>query len=750
MLSNKRMSTWWLLALCVPAWVSANDWPYWRGPEQTGFTREKAVVTNWSPEGENLLWKVPVGGRTTPVVHDGHVYVIGPVGEKVGLQERVICLDADTGKTIWEYRFNVFHTDIVENRVGWTAVVVDPESGNVYAHTTGGLMLALSRDGKLIWSHSMTEEFGRISGYGGRLMTPIVDENRVVVSYLNSSWGAQAKGQHRYVAFNKNTGDVMWWATPGGKPLDTTYATPLVAVIGGMRMLIAPNADGNCYGLDARSGETLWSFKLSKRGLNTSPAYDGNLVYFSHSEENHETTKMGSIIAVDATKRGDITESGLVWRIDGVTAGYSSPAVGNGRVYFVDNSANLYALDAKTGKEHWQYGLGRVGKASPVVTADGVIYVGEQNGIFHILKDEGDKCTSLDRDEFKRDDNLVVELFGSPAVAKGRVYFMTRYNTYCLGKKDTPKQTVPIPQPEETKLKGNAGIAAAKLQVWPAEITLKPGQSADFLASLVTGGNKRLGLRNCFWTLEGFKGRVDVEGSKGEAKLTAPIEANHAEGKLTVMWQDITASARVRVIPALPINVDFESMVTGSVPPGWIGVKGKTKVVEREGTHVLQKLAPKTRPSPPFMRMRGYATPPIDGGCTVRADMLSEQKKVFKPDMGLINSRYRLIAMGMARKLRIDSWSPVPRVMHDVPFQFEPDKWYTVIFDVKHDGDKALVRGKIWPRGEDEPSEWTIEFTDPYPNTSGSAGLYAYSFGTTAGKDGPSTYFDNFQVKRND
>ncbi len=746
----RRPFGWVAVVLCSQVCVPANDWPSWRGPEQSGLTRENGIVTSWSQDGENLLWKVPVGGRTTPVVHDGRVYSIGPVGERGSLQERVICLDANTGRTIWEYRFNVFHTDIVMNRVGWTSVAVDPETGNVYAHGTGGEMLALDRDGGLIWSHSMTEEFGRISGYGGRLMTPVVDENRVVVSYLNSSWGRQAMGRHRYVAFDKINGDVLWWSTPGGKPLDTTYATPLVAVIDGVRMLIAPNADGNCYGLDARTGERLWSFKLSKRGLNTSPVVFENHVYFSHSEENHDTTKMGRIVAVDASKRGDITKDGEVWRFDGVTAGYSSPAAANGRVYFVDNSANLYALDARTGRQYWQYELGRVGKGSPVVTADGVIYVGEQNGVFHILKDEGDKCVSLDREQFSRDDNLVVELFGSPAVADGRVYFMTRYETYCLGQKSTPGQEAAIPIVAEKVLKGPAAIEAGKLQIRPAELTFRPGETVDVLASLVLPGNKPLGIRNCFWTVDGFGGRIDVEGSKGNARLIAPVASEYAEGTVTAVWQDQTVKARVRVIPSLPISVDFESMATGSVPPGWVGVKGKTKVVELDGQHVLQKLSPKKRPSPPFMRMRGYATPPIEGGCTVQADMLSEQKKVFKPDMGLINSRYRLIAMGMARKLRIDSWSPIPRVMHDASFQFKPDTWYTMIFDVRKQGNNTRVRGKIWPRGEDEPETWAIEFVDTHPNKSGSAGLYAYSFGTTAGKDGPATYFDNFQVKRND
>ena len=44
----------------------AGDWASWRGPEQVGRSREKAVVTQWSEGGENLLWKVPIGGEAAP------------------------------------------------------------------------------------------------------------------------------------------------------------------------------------------------------------------------------------------------------------------------------------------------------------------------------------------------------------------------------------------------------------------------------------------------------------------------------------------------------------------------------------------------------------------------------------------------------------------------------------------------------------------------------------------------------------
>jgi hypothetical protein len=108
-----------------------------------------------------------------------------------------------------------------------------------------------------------------------------------------------------------------------------------------------------------------------------------------------------------------------------------------------------------------------------------------------------------------------------------------------------------------------------------------------------------------------------------------------------------------------------------------------------------------------------------------------------------------MIVMGRG-KIRVESWSPMPRVRHDVDFDWETNAWYRVKFQVKPEGDKALIRGKVWQRDLEEPQEWTIETADPYPNRTGSAGLYAYSTHTTAKSDGPEVYYDNFQVTQND
>ena len=79
------------LLLTLASTVEASDWPLWRGPFQNGTSAETGLVSGWSPEGENLLWKAAFIGRSTPVVVHGRVCVIGRVGEGVEKQESVAC-----------------------------------------------------------------------------------------------------------------------------------------------------------------------------------------------------------------------------------------------------------------------------------------------------------------------------------------------------------------------------------------------------------------------------------------------------------------------------------------------------------------------------------------------------------------------------------------------------------------------------------------------------------------------------------
>ncbi|HMF18704.1 MAG TPA: PQQ-binding-like beta-propeller repeat protein, partial [Gemmataceae bacterium] len=240
----------WVFVLLALLTVTAGaaDWAHWRGPWQTGASPEIGLPARWSPNPNvpesNLIWKAPYGCRSTPIVMKGRVYIINGVGHGVTQQERVMCLDADSGTVLWERKFNVFHTDIVSVRLGWASLAGDPKTGNIYGHSTAGLFFGYDKDGKLLWSHSLIEEFGRFTGYGGRVTTPTVDGDLVIVGMINSSWGDQ-KGGNRWLAVNKMTGVPVWWADSGLPPRDSFYAVPAVGVINGQRLLVCGGADGS-------------------------------------------------------------------------------------------------------------------------------------------------------------------------------------------------------------------------------------------------------------------------------------------------------------------------------------------------------------------------------------------------------------------------------------------------------------------------------------------------------------------------
>src|SRR5215216_1476322 len=123
---------------------SRSDWTEWRGPARDGISQEKGLPTRWSPKGENLAWKAPYGGRSAPIVLGDRVYIQNSAGKGETLQECVMCLNADTGRMIWEYKFNVFLSDVPPHRVGWAAPAADPATGNIYAYGVGGMFVALN------------------------------------------------------------------------------------------------------------------------------------------------------------------------------------------------------------------------------------------------------------------------------------------------------------------------------------------------------------------------------------------------------------------------------------------------------------------------------------------------------------------------------------------------------------------------------------------------------------------------------
>lgn len=745
--------------------ILAGDWSNWRGPLGTGVSTEKNLPSKWSPDpskaDNNLVWRAPYGGRTTPIVQQGRLYMIGRDGEGISEQERVLCFDANTGKLVAEHRFNVFHTDIVSVRLGWTNLVGDPETGNIYAHGTQGLLFCFDKDLKVVWQKSLTEEFGRVSGYGGRVTSPIVDEDLVIIGFLNASWGDQAIGRNRFLAMKKKTGEIVWWSSTGIQPKDTYYSTPVVGMIHGQRTMVSGGGDGGVHAFQVRTGKKLWSYLIGPGSINCSPVLNGDLVYIGQGEENDGENTQGRVVCLDGSKVVD-GKPALVWKVDGIKVKFASPVLDGDNLYLCGDTGQLYCLDAKTGKQKWDYLYGKNTKGSPVL-ADGKLYLAEVNSKFHILKPTETGIEKLHTQFFRsKNGTEEIEINGSPAISNGRIYFMTGSDLFCIGSKDPSNS-----ETDAAAQKEPAAGEVAQIALFPADVAVKPGTPLKLeLRGFDAGGRFVRTLEEGEWSLAGQRPPEGVipapsaapavpppalaavlEGA-GESRLLKVAPAPPAQfGRVVAKFGKLSCEARVRVVPNLPYKPNFANIPDGRTPGGWINCAGKYAMVPYEGRKVLKKLA--VNPSPLVSRANAYITLPDAKNYMIESDVLGTKVRDDLPDMGLIANRYTLMLAGNTQQLRLVSWDALPRVDKSIAFPWKQGVWYRMKLTSQMDGTALLVRGKVWPREAIEPDAWTVEFRDTVPNSEGSAAIYANATGILEGKVGCEVLFENVNISPN-
>lgn len=686
------------------------DWPSWRGPHQNGISDETGLIDSWDPAtDENVLWKNDeLGGISTPIVLRGKLYTIvrsEPGTHREG--EKVVCVDAATGKKIWENVFNVYLSDVPAERVGWSNCVGDPATGHIYVLGVCGLLQCIDGEkGTTIWKHSLNEETGLLTTYGGRTNSPVLFEDLVIISGVTTGWGDVARPAHRFMAYDKKTGELVWMNGTRPLPEDTTYSVPVLAPLAGQAAMVFGSGDGGIHAWQPRTGKPIWAFYLSRRGINTSPIVDGDRIYAGHAEENLVGSSMGSIVAIDGSKTGDITQSGELWRNPGMV-GKSSPLLIDGRVYAFDDGAKLYIIDAANGKPVGKpvKMIGTIMRSSPVY-GDGKIYAATTSA-WHIFEPTktGAKLTHKLR--------LNEEVTGSPIISHGRIYLPTGDRIYCLAAKDSKPAMAKANSakpPEETPR--GSDDEPAQVQVVPAEVLLKPGTQQKFTVKLYNARGQFLRNSPASFALTG-PGEVNKEGN-----YLAASEGAHTATILTAKVGNLQSQARIRVVPELPWKFDFAD---GEVPVTWIGARYRHVVRDVDGDKSMVKVTtiPKGTRSQSWMGHTDFHD------YTVQADVRGALTNNKMPDAGVIAQRYTLDLMGASQQVQIRSWTPqLERFSKSVPFAWKPDTWYTLKFRAATDGGKAVLKGKVWKRGEPEPEEWTIEAVDEAPNLVGSPGLF--------------------------
>lgn len=711
------------------------DWSHWRGPTLDGHAHMSNLPTSWSPKGENLVWRIEdFAARSSPVAMNGRMYAIcRAFPETTREGEKTVCFDPKTGELIWENIHNVFLSDVPAERVGWSSPVCDSETDRVYKLSVGCLLQCLDGEtGKVVWEHSLLEEQGMLSTYGGRTNFPVIFEDLVIVSGVHTGWAETALPAQRVMAYDKRDGRLIWTYSTRPRPEDTTYSTPVFAVLNGQDAMVFGGADGSIYAVQPRTGKLIWEYKASPRGVSTTPLVDENgIVYCGHSEQDWaDRTVLGGLFAFDGNVTGEITEDQLLWKIPAFGAGRSAPLKIGDRLYAVDNSGLMLILDAATGKEIAKQKLGRIMFAS-LLYGDGKIYAAESTGRFYILEptDKGVKILSQARL------NDGSEVFGSPIAFDGRIYLPTNVAMYCIGAAENDSQPTPLPA-RQVAAPGPDPDQVAHIQIAPAEWMAWAGQKTDFAVLGFNAHGHSLG--------EVEDAQIEIKGG-GEIidhQFVTPMVNGPQAIYVTAKKGALESVARFRVIPSLPWSFDFED---GKVPATWTGAayRHQPKDLEDGGKGLV-----KISTIPKGTRSQSWIGPTDMSNYTIQADFFATGTKAGKPvadlpNVGLIAQRYAIELQG-SNQLQIRSWTPrlEQRFAKTMPFDWKPKTWYTVKFQSENVADGVTLRAKVWPRDTAEPKVWVIEATDTTPDLKGAPGLVGNSTDSEF-------YIDNVQVHAN-
>jgi hypothetical protein len=274
-----------------------------------------------------------------------------------------------------------------------------------------------------------------------------------------------------------------------------------------------------------------------------------------------------------------------------------------------------------------------------------------------------------------------------------------------------------------------------------------------------------------------MNGKFDDAG-KLTADRTDVSSAGAFQGVLAADG-NVNGTLRGRILPNLPIKVDFEGVKLnemtgpgiGNEPPApepgkpapaagptnwntvepptpfaypplaWSGARFRFEVRKAPGEGGNLALC-KTIDNKLFQRGQIFIGHPDMKNYTIEADVLTEGNKRKMSDIGLINQRYLVTLRGNAREMELSS--NLERIKQTVPFTLTPNEWYHLKLrvDMAKDG-SGTVRAKAWKKGDAEPAAWTLEYLDGHAHTNGAPGFFSLS------PQDQRAWIDNIEVKQN-
>jgi outer membrane protein assembly factor BamB len=390
-----------------------------------------------------------LGLCSSPTIDGNRVYVVSNRGE-------VLCLDlngqadGNAGPYIDEGRY-MRDARVWPDKPGrCDARNVPPQAEPAEVHAT---------DGDIIWKYDFISELDVWPQDAVDCSILVLDD----YLYVCTSNGVDRSHKKipspnapDLIVLDKHSGKLLAVMDPplGNAIFHGDWSSPTLARIGQRTLIVWGGGDGVCYafdaqftpGTDGKPGRLnkVWSFDCNPpvnklrdgkplpynqnsegpSEIIATPVIHDQRVYVTVGQDSRHGMGPGCFSCIDATREGDITETGKVWQSLDVQRSFSSAAVADGLVFIADFTGVLRCLDVATGATYWTHDLKKRVFASPLV-ADGKVFIGTEAGVMLVAAAKKEKQII---GEVKVDGPI----YATPVVANGVLYVASQKTLYAV------------------------------------------------------------------------------------------------------------------------------------------------------------------------------------------------------------------------------------------------------------------------------------------------------------------------------
>ncbi|MFH1747630.1 MAG: PQQ-binding-like beta-propeller repeat protein [Planctomycetota bacterium] len=412
-----RLFCWLVVASLLSvgsAGAADGEWSQWGGPKRDFTCTSSDLAASWPADGPHQVWSVPLGTGHSSIIVDGDtIYTMCRRGD----QDAVVALDAQTGATHWETKYDAPPTPGMQLDFGAgphsTPLIVGDKLFTV------GAMVHLhcldKQTGKILWSHPLMDELGASNlrrGYGA---SPIAYQDLVIMN-TGSGRGGDGPG---LVAFKQETGEIVWKS----KRYGAGYSSPILVSFNDEDHLVVA-LGGDRLGLDPKTGEVKWSCQVDSQSfgimgtplwiepdtLLCSAGYGGGTRLFklSVAEEGYQIEELWHYRKMQVVH-------GTLARIGDMVCGSHAGSFG---------PAFLIALDLTTGKPLWRK---RDFAKANVLYADGKLIILDEQGYLGLA--------TVTREGLKVHSKVQVledKAWTVPTLVGSRLYLRDNHTIKCL------------------------------------------------------------------------------------------------------------------------------------------------------------------------------------------------------------------------------------------------------------------------------------------------------------------------------